>query len=387
MKILYTGIQYSFYKKSYGLSFEHNNFYLSLKDLPGVEIKYFPFDRILEVGKKKFNEELFEAVKSWQPDLLFVFMLTDEVSKETLSKIRRETQTKTLAWFPDDTWRFWSYSHHWTPYFDWVVTVYDEPLEWYRKLGLKNVIKSCWAANTALYKPTAYGLQTTDGQTTASSKQSAVVSSPSADVSLVGSWNKARQRVVDALRKSGISVSVFGAGWPARHWLAPKALAGGGGGRISEEEMIKLFGQSKINLGLNQPNMDYSLKSLGKIFFRRSVEKIVPDFWRFPRNFRSWFVGRKISQIKGRVFEIPACGGFLLAGYAKGLERYYEIGKEIAVYRDEKEIPEMVKYYLANEDERKKIALAGYERTIKDHTYEKRFREIFERIGLRLTDY
>lgn len=84
------------------------------------------------------------------------------------------------------------------------------------------------------------------------------------------------------------------------------------------------------------------------------------------------------------MFEIPACGGFLLAGYAKGLERYYELGKEIAIYRDEKEIPEMVKYYLEHDEERKKIARAGYERTIKEHTYEKRFLEIFKKIGLKL---
>ncbi|MBI4085295.1 MAG: glycosyltransferase [Candidatus Liptonbacteria bacterium] len=350
MRIIYTGIQYSFYKKEAGLSFEHNNFYLSLKDFPGVEIKYFPFDRILEVGKKKFNEELFEAAKSWQPDLLFVFMLTDEVSKETLSKIRRETQTKTLAWFSDDTWRFWSYSKHWAPFFDWVVTVYDEPFEWYQKLGFKNVIKSCWAANTKLYKPSADELPTTD-------------------VSLVGSWNKGRKRVIDALRKAGVKVSVYGAGW--------------GEGRISEEGMIKLFGSSKINLGLNQPNMDYSAKSLGKLFFRRSVHRIVPDFWHFPRNLHSFLVGRKISQIKARVFEIPACGGFLLTGHAKGLERYYETGKEIAVYKNEEEIPEIVKYYLVHEEERKKIARAGYERTIRDHVYEKRFDEIFSKIGLK----
>ncbi len=153
MRIIYTGIQYSFYKKAAGLSFEHNNFYLSLKELPGVEVRYLPFDRILEVGKKKFNEEIFEAVKEWQPDLLFVFMLTDEVFPETLAAVKRETKTKTLAWFSDDTWRFWNYSRYWAPHFDWVVTVYDEPYEWYRELGFKNVIRSAWAANTKLYKP------------------------------------------------------------------------------------------------------------------------------------------------------------------------------------------------------------------------------------------
>jgi len=37
---------------------------------------------------------------------------------------------------------------------------------------------------------------------------------------------------------------------------------------------------------------------------------------------------------------------------------------------------------MEHEEERNAIAKAGYERTIKDHTYEQRFREIFSAMGL-----
>ncbi len=348
MKIIYTGIQYSFYKKSYGLSFEHNNFYLSLKNMPGVEVIYLPFDRILEVGKKRFNEELKEAIDREQPDLLFVFMLTDEVNMELLDEIRKKGKMKTLAWFSDDTWRYYSYSKQWAAHFDWTVTVYAQPYQWYLRDGFKNVIYSQWAANVKLYRPANTSRKT--------------------DVSFIGSWNKERGRIVADLVKKGVPVSSFGAGWKT--------------GRLSENDMIRLFYESKVNLGINSPNADFSIKSIGKLFFRRSVEKIVPDFWHFPRNFRSWLVGRKISQIKARIFEIPACGGFLLTGKADDLDKFFEIGKEIAVYEKPEDIPKIVRYYLSHNEERERMAKAGYERVIRDHTYEKRLEEIFKKIGL-----
>ncbi len=348
MKIIYTGVQYSFYKKEYGLSFEHNNFYLSLKNLPGVEVLYFPFDRILEVGKKRFNQELKEAVDREQPELLFVFMLSDEVNPELLDAVRKKGTTKTFAWFADDHWRFFNYSRYWAEHFDWAVTVYPKAVEWYRQIGYDNAIYSQWAANTALYKP-ASGERSTD-------------------VSFVGSLNQSREKIVAAFRRAGMPLVVYGAGWNA--------------GRLSEGDMIRLFSESKINLGINAPSVDYSFKSLGKIFFRRSADRIVPNFRHVPQSFRSWLHGKKTPQIKARIFEIPACGGFLMTGYADDLERYYDIGKEIVVYKSVDDLIDTARYYLNHDQERERIARAGYERTLRDHTYGKRFREIFKKIGL-----
>ena len=88
------------------------------------------------------------------------------------------------------------------------------------------------------------------------------------------------------------------------------------------------------------------------------------------------------NQIKGRNFEISGCGSFCLTEYADDLERYYEIGREVECFSSSNEAVEKIRYYLEHGAEREEIARAGHERTLRDHTYEKRFVEIFKTIGL-----
>ena len=89
---------------------------------------------------------------------------------------------------------------------------------------------------------------------------------------------------------------------------------------------------------------------------------------------------KKTIELKGRNFEVPGCGSFILTSYAPHLENYYEIGKEVVCFDDLKDLKEKINYYLKNEEEREKIALAGYLRTINEHTYERRFSEILKQI-------
>jgi spore maturation protein CgeB len=84
-----------------------------------------------------------------------------------------------------------------------------------------------------------------------------------------------------------------------------------------------------------------------------------------------------IDNIKGRNFEVPACRGFLLSGPAYGLEEYFEIGKEVIIYQNADDLADKITYYLRHDEEREKIAQTGYKRAMKDHTYEKRFKDVF----------
>lgn len=77
-----------------------------------------------------------------------------------------------------------------------------------------------------------------------------------------------------------------------------------------------------------------------------------------------------------RVWDILGCGGFLLTNYQSEIPEYFEIGKELETYESIEELEQKVQYYLTHEDERIEIAVNGYEKTAKFHTYELRIAEM-----------
>lgn len=62
-----------------------------------------------------------------------------------------------------------------------------------------------------------------------------------------------------------------------------------------------------------------------------------------------------------RVFKVMAAGGFLLTDTFVGLEDLFVDGKHLVVYSGKKDLEEKIDFYLNNEEEAKRIALAGFE--------------------------
>lgn len=79
-----------------------------------------------------------------------------------------------------------------------------------------------------------------------------------------------------------------------------------------------------------------------------------------------------------RLFEATGCGALLITDYKDNLNELFDIGKEIVTYRSPEECIELVRYYLAHPVEAQKIAEAGQNRTLHDHTYQKRMKRTAE---------
>jgi spore maturation protein CgeB len=152
-------------------------------------------------------------------------------------------------------------------------------------------------------------------------------------VSFVGQPHGNRPQVVQSLVSQGVPLKVFGYGWQ-------------GARRLPFHEMVRVFSRTGINLNLSNASVDDSHQ-----------------------------------QIKGRNFEIPGTGSFLLTGPADNLDAYYTDKKEIAVFRSPEEMVDLIRYYALHETERDAVAAAGYRRTIDEHTWERRWTEIFGRVN------
>lgn len=79
-----------------------------------------------------------------------------------------------------------------------------------------------------------------------------------------------------------------------------------------------------------------------------------------------------------RLYEATGVGSLLITDWKENLGEMFEPGKEVVAYRTTEECVEMVKYYLEHEEERKAIASAGQERTLREHTYYQRTKELAE---------
>lgn len=327
MKILLVMMLYDYGIKKRGFSYEYYNFHSCLKNL-GEDVQFFDFFTLFQDrGKEQMNQELLEVCRQEKPDLVFFAPYTDQFTPDTLDTLKERTTT--VCYLYDDPWRM-NFSKFWASHCTFVVTSDINGITRFGETGYYNVIYSPFSCNHRLYTiqslPKLY------------------------DVSFVGGFHPYRDWVIKKIRRAGIEVSVWGPGWNNEF--------------VQPLRMIKIFNQSRINLNLSNCvswNLRYLLSSLSAV-----------------RNTLSSTKTREM--VKFRQFEINTCGAFQLSYYAEGLEHYYEIGKEIAIYLDTDDLIEKIRYYLKHKDEREKIATAGYRRSLAEHTMEKRLRNLLQDI-------
>lgn len=121
---------------------------------------------------------------------------------------------------------------------------------------------------------------------------------------------------------------------------------------VSDEELIQLYSRSKISLGFLE------------VFDQHDPSKAIA------------------RHLHLREFEAPMSGALYFTGYSDELGDFFELDKEVVVYRDEKELLDKTQYYLSHPDEAEAIRKAGYQRAISEHTYQMRFKKLFAQLGI-----
>ena len=77
-----------------------------------------------------------------------------------------------------------------------------------------------------------------------------------------------------------------------------------------------------------------------------------------------------------RTFEIPGCGCLQITNRCR--QDWYTPGKQIVLFKNNKELISKINYYLKHAQQRNRIATAAYTRTHKQHTYKHRFARILK---------
>ncbi len=171
------------------------------------------------------------------------------------------------------------------------------------------------------------------------------------DVSFAGAGYFNRKNVFAKL--TDFNFKIWGNDWIADMPLS--LLIQDGGKRFTEEEAVKIYNYSKININLHS------------------------SMWH-------WDINPDGDFLNPRVYEILGCGGFQLVDRRRYLKGIFEDGKDLVVFDSVEDLRKKIRYYLDNEAERSAIAEHGYNTVRKHHTYERRVSEIMNIILLNSYD-
>lgn len=215
------------------------------------------------------------------------------------------------------------------------------------------------------------------------------------DVTFIGAAYAKRAYYINHLVQNGINIDCFGPNWLINQ---PHSQLK----RIKKEwERIKWLFESTLSLssskrlGFSSKIFDYdllvSLRQINKGHFHYPVtddvmmviihqSKINLGFLEVYANGNNHITQQHLHL---REFEIPMSGGLYMTNYSDELAEFYEIDKEVIAFRNEHELTDKINYYLTHEKEALNIRKAAFERAIKSHTYQDRYKTLFKQLKLK----
>jgi len=215
------------------------------------------------------------------------------------------------------------------------------------------------------------------------------------DASFVGQCYARRPWYVLRVLTEGIDLQVYGPGWlrppprrmvgrPARAARRAMALVRIGVERdptsrhlrtaAMANEDLRTRLESEYRAHLHEPVADDEMVSL---YSRSSMSLGFLEV--FDQHDPS---ARVVQHVHLREFEAPMCGACYVTNYSEELAEFFEPDLEVVMWRNEHELVEKVKFYLTHPAQAQGIRDAGLRRALDCHTYERRFTDLFRRLGL-----
>jgi len=273
---------------------------------------------------------LIRSARAFRPDLVLV-LKGESLTALTLQKLKQATGALLAAWWVDHPWMNAESKHQWRevpgciPLFD-ACFIFDHAYEsLLREAGARTVHFLPCAADTAIFRPQTVSAMDRATYGTA--------------VSLVGVYTEDRAKVVSAMTGEH-GLGIWGPGWkPFLNGASQDGSCAFRGERLLPEEACKVYNASLVNLNTHHSQT-------------------------------------KRAGLNTRAFEILAAGAVELTDYVPEMETLLEPGRETAVFHSPEEARELSRHYAKADEERRRIAEAGYRRVLAEHTYRHRMQTL-----------
>jgi spore maturation protein CgeB len=279
---------------------------------------------------KLLGEILMARVRDCRPDLVF-FLAQAPVDPQLLKTLRREGPLLAY-WFVED-FQVFPYWRDLAPEVDVFFTLQREPFFGeFKKLGLKNQAFLPLAADPEVYRPL--------NLTPEESRRLG------AAVAFVGAGYRNRREFFQGLLD--FDLKIWGSDWNLNSPLGPYIQ--NNSARVPEEEAVKIFNASRINLNLHSSPYHQGINPEG-------------------------------DYVNPRTFDLAAAGAFQLADRRGQLPEFFIPEEEVATFSSLAEAREKIDYFLAHEEKRREMAGNGRDRCLRDHTYRVRLGEALETLA------
>lgn len=251
---------------------------------------------------------------------------------ETLQTIKRLTGAVLCDWHNDDYFSpsvSSEYALACIPIYDYIFTSEKFNIPELKARGAKRVEYLSFGYDPELHRP---------GELSAGE-----YSRYCSDVVFIGSWRQVRAEILEALVDNGFKYKlvIWGTGWE----------------KLKSSSPLRPYARFDVVYGENMPKAIWGSKICLAFVTRFDT-------------------GGTIHTM--RTFEIPACGGFMLAERASGeYHEFFKEGTEMACFDGAQELKEKIEYYVNNEEQRIRIAKAGHRRLLENkYSYQDRVSEI-----------
>lgn len=150
---------------------------------------------------------------------------------------------------------------------------------------------------------------------------------------------------------------------------------------IKEGYTLRWWGRS---VSRKIKNLKLKMSPLGKSYGGKEV--YLKEFTRVVRTSKIFIAFDAAPSVRKcvsvRLYMALGCGAFYMCQYVDGIEEIFLPDEEIVTFSSEDEMIDKIRYYLPREDIRKKIALKGQEKVLREHTYQNRVKQLLTTIGL-----